>query len=52
MPRGVLYTYLNCRIAIGVPVHFMAVSGIEVVLYISAWVLALLVSDIRAYQSL
>lgn len=22
MPRGVLYTYLKCRIVIGVPVHF------------------------------
>lgn len=28
MPRGVLYTDLNCRIAIGVPVHFMVVYGI------------------------
>lgn len=52
MPRGVLYTYLKCRVAIGVSIHFMEVLGIEVVLYISAWVLALLVSDIRAYQSL
>ena len=29
MPRGVLYTDLNCRIAIGVPVHFMVVYGIR-----------------------
>lgn len=27
MPRGVLYTDLNCRIAIGVPVHFMVVTA-------------------------
>jgi hypothetical protein len=35
-PVGVLYTYLKCRIAISVSI-LMVTSGIEVVLYISAW---------------
>lgn len=34
MPRGVLYTYLKCRTAIGVSIHLIVSVGIEVVLSI------------------
>lgn len=43
-PVGVLYTYPEYRTAIGVPIHLIISVGTEVVLYISAWALALLVS--------
>ena len=38
------------RVAISVSIHFVAASGIEVVLYILAWALALLVSTDRAMR--